>query len=161
MIIGVVSDSHDNCPAIDEGVRYLKERKVEHLLHAGDIVSPFAAKRFLAFGGPMSFVYGNNDGERHGLAHILTDIAPPPRTVELAERVILLAHDRSRVQPSQTVGADLVIFGHDHEARVVEPEGAGEAPVELNPGELGGWVTGRKTLAVVDLDSMEIEIVEL
>jgi len=157
--IGVVADSHDNCPAIEEAVRYLQGRGVETLLHAGDIISPFAAKRLAAFAGTVTAVFGNNDGERHGLSHVLADIAPPPRTLNVGGRTIVLTHERERVSEEMLDGADLVIFGHDHEARVVECEGGG--PVELNPGELGGWLSDKRTLAVVELDTMEIEIVEL
>ena len=158
MKIGVIADSHDNCPAIDEAVGYLEQRGVETLLHAGDVVAPFAAKRLARFSGTVTAVYGNNDGERHGLAHVLADIAPGPREIEIGGSRIVLTHERGRVSDEMISGADLVIFGHDHEARIVEPEGDG--PVELNPGEVGGWLTGKRTLAVVELDTMEIEIVE-
>ena len=159
MKIGVVADSHDNCPAIEEGVRYLQGRGVERLLHAGDVVSPFAAKRLAAFAGQVTAVFGNNDGERHGLAHVLRDIAPPPRVLDIDGRRIVLTHERERVTDEMLVGADLLVFGHDHEARVFEPESG--LHVELNPGELGGWLSGKRTLAVVELDAMEIEIVEI
>lgn len=31
----------------------------------------------------------------------------------------------------------------------------------VNPGEAGGWVTGRSTVGVLDIECMEVEIVDL
>jgi hypothetical protein len=43
---------------------------------------------------------------------------------------------------------------------VVEPGGPGE-PAKINPGEAGGWLTGRATCAVLDLGTLEAELCEI
>jgi len=48
----------------------------------------------------------------------------------------------------------LVAFGHTHEALV---ERLGETLI-VNPGEAGGWLYGRPTVAVVDLRELKVEI---
>ena len=157
MLIGLVSDSHDNVPAIQEAVQALQDRGAEHLLHAGDVVAPFAAKAWAAFDGPITAVFGNNDGEREGLARVLDDIDDPPRTLELAGRTIVLAHAAEQIDDATRAQADLVVYGHTHRA-----EASREADVlTVNPGEVGGWLTGRRTCAVVDLQSLAVEIVDL
>ena len=114
MLIGVVSDSHDNVPAIAAAVKALRARGVEHLLHAGDVVAPFAAKAWREFQGPITAVYGNNDGERAGLARVLTDIHEPPHSLTLAGRRIVLAHDENALAETVAAEADLVVIGHTH-----------------------------------------------
>ena len=51
---------------------------------------------------------------------------------------------------------DVVIYGHTHEIDVRK-----EGTLIVNPGETGGWTTGRSTVAIVDLDSLEAEIREI
>jgi len=33
--------------------------------------------------------------------------------------------------------------------------------LRLNPGECGGWLTGRRTLAILDTDTLDVRIVDL
>jgi len=40
MLIGILSDSHDNFPGLMEAVEIFKRRKVEMILHAGDVIAP-------------------------------------------------------------------------------------------------------------------------
>ncbi|MBW1731240.1 MAG: metallophosphoesterase family protein [Deltaproteobacteria bacterium] len=51
----------------------------------------------------------------------------------------------------------LIVYGHTHEP---EMRKQGQTLV-LNPGECGAWLYGESTVAVVDLDSLEGEIVTL
>jgi hypothetical protein len=53
--------------------------------------------------------------------------------------------------------SELIISGHTHEVRVEQRDGR----LFINPGECCGWVTGRATMAIVDLQSAEVEIVEV
>jgi len=63
MLIGAVSDSHDNLPKIEKAVELLNELKVELVLHAGDYVSPFTIARFNKLNCPLIGIFGNNDGD--------------------------------------------------------------------------------------------------
>jgi hypothetical protein len=97
MFIGIVADSHDNLPLIDHAVRLLADLGAEVILHAGDIVSPFAAKKFAESGIKVYAVYGNNDGEKEGLAKVL-DVTPSPRRVELVGKTFVIAHSLAQVK---------------------------------------------------------------
>jgi len=68
MLIGILSDSHDNFPGLMEAVEIFKRRKVEMILHAGDVVAPGMCYAFEGWDGELFLVYGNNDGDRVGLA---------------------------------------------------------------------------------------------
>ena len=160
MLIGVMSDSHDNMPMVNRAVRLFREREAEHLCHAGDIVSPFVLKLVLASGLPFTGVVGNNDGEIGGLTALTDDLHAPPHEFSLAGRRILMTH--RPLAPEARQGFDLVIYGHTHEAELTHATNAdGGARLDLNPGESGGWLTGRCTVAVVDLDALDAELIEI
>ena len=55
--------------------------------------------------------------------------------------------------------ADVVITGHTHEA--ITPGGDGQRPLFVNPGECGGWLDGKATCVVLDLESLEAELCEI
>lgn len=42
MRIGILSDTHDNLPAIKRAVDFFNQQKVQFVLHAGDFIAPFA-----------------------------------------------------------------------------------------------------------------------
>ncbi len=168
MKIGVVSDSHDNMPAVRRLVEMFNRLKLEWLVHAGDIVAPFAAAEFKKFSGRLVAVFGNNDGERRGLKRMLGEILYPPQTFEIGGKRILVAHETAEIAPLPADNRpDMLICGHTHKVFVgstteagLEKAVGGEIPF-LNPGECCGYLTGRCTAAVVDLDGLKTEIVEI
>ncbi|MHC4780529.1 MAG: metallophosphoesterase [Planctomycetota bacterium] len=156
MLVGIVADSHDNLYATKGAVDVLVARKVEVILHGGDIIAPFTAKAFLEAAVPVEAVFGNNDGETSMLSELLPGIARGARTLDLDGRKVLLVHDRADLSEEQASGADMVVFGHNHHPELREVGGR----IELNPGEVCGWLTGRHTLAVWDSGGGLPEFVE-
>jgi putative phosphoesterase len=53
--------------------------------------------------------------------------------------------------------ADLIIFGHTHQAEIRHERDI----LLVNPGETYGWLHGRATVAVVDLPTLKVELTEL
>ena len=87
MLIGIFSDTHDQLIAIDRALEVFRQRKVDFVIHGGDLISPFAAKRLKAgVTVPLYIIYGNNDGERDGLKKILPQIQDGPMFIEAAAR---------------------------------------------------------------------------
>lgn len=161
MKLGVMADSHDNVPKVKQAVELFNARGVDLVIHAGDFVAPFAVAPLDRLESRVVAVFGNNDGERVGLAakfgEIGGEVHPNLAEVELGGRCISAVHYPELALPIAAGGSyDLVIYGHTHEIDV-RREGA----LLLNPGETGGWITGRCTVAVVDLASMDVEIVDL
>ena len=157
MLIGVISDTHDRLPLIDRALELFARRRVEAVLHPGDLVAPFAAKRFVDLEVPLYVTYGNNDGERRGLKSVLSQIQDGPMLLELGGRKILLHHFIDWCKEEQIAKADVVITGHTHE--VVNAMRDGRRI--LNPGECCGWVNNRCTVAILDTSDLSAEIVEL
>jgi hypothetical protein len=52
---------------------------------------------------------------------------------------------------------DLVIYGHTHKADVRKVKNT----LVVNPGEVSTYLYGKSTVALVDLEKLEAEIVEL
>ncbi len=159
MKVGVISDTHDRLPSFQRAVALFNRLKVEAVFHAGDIVAPFAAKIIAAqeLTMPLYVVYGNNDGERQGLKAILPGIVEGPLTVKLGGRTIVMHHFIDWLKPADSAPADVIITGHTH--AVVNRTVNGK--LELNPGECCGWVTGRCTVALLDLETLKAEIVDV
>lgn len=153
MLVGVMSDSHDNVPNIRRAVEFFKKEGAAVLIHAGDIVAPFAAKEVMKFPGQVVAVYGNNDGEKRGLKMVIADIKEPPRRLELGGMKWLIVHDRAKVEEGDLRGADILVYGHDHISMLEEGQ-----PIALNPGECGAWLTGKATVALVDTETNKAEI---
>jgi predicted phosphodiesterase len=51
---------------------------------------------------------------------------------------------------------DVIIYGHTHEIDVKNGR-----TLIINPGEGGGWLSGRATAAVLDLATMQVEIEDI
>ncbi len=160
-MIGLLSDSHDNVTNVRAAVRIFREAGCDLVVHAGDFVAPFAARELAALGVPVKAVYGNCDGEKAGLAEALEPfgfIQAAPLVFEHGGRRILVTHlnlPAAEFAAKQTY--DVVIFGHTHKAEV-RREGK---TLLINPGETGGWVTGRVTAAFYDPAGDEARIAAL
>lgn len=157
MLVGVLSDTHDRLPAIEAALAVFVRRNVQAILHPGDLVAPFAAKRLLAWKGPLHVTYGNNDGERKGLKGVLPQIQDGPLLLKLGDKGVLLHHFFDWCKPADLAKAQIVVTGHTHE--VINEARNGQ--LILNPGECCGWITGRSTVAVLDTDAFSADIVEL
>lgn len=160
MIIGVIADTHDNVPKIEAAVEMFNGAHAEYVLHAGDFVAPFAIDPFRDLDCPLLAVFGNNDGERLGLAARLREVGqvhPYLATATLDNRSIAVVHYPELAEPLARSGAyDLVVYGHTHRVDQRQDEG-----LLLNPGEAGGWLTGCSTIALVDLSTLQVELHEI
>lgn len=160
MKLGVMADSHDHVPKIREAVDCFRRRQVDLVVHAGDFVAPFAVAPLAELPCRVVAVFGNNDGERVVLAEKLAaigEVHPILAEVELGGRRIAATHYPEVAAPIAASGRfDLVIYGHTHEADL-----RGDGAVLLNPGETGGWLTGQATVAIVDLETMQVEMLAL
>jgi hypothetical protein len=141
-------------------VRYFNDEHPGELgavIHAGDYVAPFAVKEFANLRAPFHGVFGNNDGERAGINKIMPQICEPPLHLNLGGRKIVVSHKPGDLSDAQKRAADIVICGHTHE-RLVEHR---DDYLFVNPGELGGWLTGNATVAVIDTETLAVEILYL
>ncbi len=159
-LIGIMADSHDNKQGVLAAARLFSDRQIQLLLHAGDYIAPFNAGWMADIGVPMIGVFGNNDGEKFGLKAKFEPLGPihrAPYPFEYSGKRFLMLHEPDEVDALAASGYyDVIIYGHTHEVDVREGD-----TLVINPGETGGWTTGRSTVAILDLDKMSVEIVDL
>ncbi len=159
MTVGILSDSHDNLDALRKAVELFNQRRVDLAIHAGDLVAPFVQRALSALKAPLVMVFGNNDGERLGLARAFEGkIFQAPHEIEVDGKRVLILHEPHNLEAIRVSELyDAVIYGHTHEIEVTR---TGKTLV-INPGECGGWLSGRRTVAFWDTETNEVEIVEL
>jgi hypothetical protein len=159
MIIGIISDTHDNLDMLRKAVGIFNEQKVEHVIHAGDFTSPFTFRVIKDLTCGFTGVFGNNDGDKLLLRKRSGDrVFNQPHVLELAGRKIVLVHEHHIVNALADSGHyDIVIYGHTHEPDIRK---AGNTLI-VNPGEAGGWLYGKATIAVLDLGEMKAEIIDI
>ncbi|HTL51883.1 MAG TPA: YfcE family phosphodiesterase [Planctomycetota bacterium] len=148
MRIGILSDSHDHLDRLNTMIAALTARKIDHLIHLGDFVAPFAMKRVLVWTGPKTLIYGNNDGEKKGLKKLYPELLDGPVKITLGGVKFGLAHSVEEIPAGYRGECDVILYGHTHN-RLIKPAGAGQA-MEINPGETCGWLTGKPSAVVFD-----------
>lgn len=156
MKIGILSDTHDNLPRIRAVVELLGAEGAEVLIHAGDFVAPFSVKELLKFPGEVYGVFGNNDGEIAGIKKAWRHVFHGPYLFELGGLRILVCHDEADLERAPYDDIDIQVFGHNHRPEVREGR-----PLVVNPGEAGGWLTGKSTCALLDTDGPSAKIMEI
>ncbi|MBF0327679.1 MAG: metallophosphoesterase [Nitrospirae bacterium] len=157
MIAGILSDSHDHLDNLKRALDIFEAQGAEHIIHAGDFSSPFTWRVLKNFKGGITAIFGNNDGERLLLRKLYGDIIHiQPHRFILNEKKIVLMHEPDVVDALADSGHfDLVIFGHTHEPIIKKINNT----LVINPGETCGWLYRKPTVAVVNLKSMEAEII--
>jgi putative phosphoesterase len=165
MLIGAVSDSHDNIILIEKAIKTLNDLKVGLVLHAGDYVSPFTIALFQKLDCPLIGVFGNNDGDHQLLTKKFGEttnctIRNHFAQIKLEGYRIALLHGDEPELLNVLIDSDYfnaVIHGHSHN-KSIQQKGK---TLTINPGELCGYLTGKPSLALLDTAKNESKIVEL
>lgn len=160
-MIGVMSDSHDNILAIRRAAQFFNQASCDLVIHAGDFIAPFSVKELTKCSCLVKAVFGNCDGERKGLRkafHSVGEIREAPLVFNHGNRRILISHLDSPVKSYLSSGEyDVIVYGHTHKPQVQNKR----KTLVVNPGEAGGWVSGKSTVALLDTQKLTAEIVSL
>ncbi len=156
MKIGIMADSHDNLSAIGKAVSVFNDAEVSLVIHAGDLIAPFVSKPLMDLNGEFTAVFGNNDGERFGLAHVFEGkIHRAPYLMRYREKNVLILHEPDNLGALvDSDHFDLIVYGHTHDVDVQQGK-----TLVVNPGECCGWLRGKRTVALWDMESNDVEIV--
>ena len=158
--IGIISDSHDNLVKFNLAVDIFNVNKVDFVFHAGDFVAPFTVPVLDKLEMGYLGVFGNNDGEKKGLsASSKGNIKEGPLKFKKFGKEIILTHSLDSVARGDIENnlSDIVIYGHTHHAQIYKN---GKC-LFINPGECGGWLYGKSTIAICDLDNLSCHILEI
>lgn len=162
MRIGLLADSHDRVPAVAELVQRMMTAGVDIILHAGDYCSPFSLAPLFDANIPLAGVFGKNDGDREGLrAHagkgMGIELYESPHSMDVAGHQLLVVHDLVEVNDRSLDAHRVVVYGSSHRK---EMKTRGDTLL-INPGECCGWLFGAPTAAVLDLEALAVQFLEL
>ncbi|MCI0713996.1 MAG: metallophosphoesterase [Chloroflexi bacterium] len=141
MLIGIISDTHDQVHYLPRVVSYYQDRGIEMLFHCGDWISPFTLQYFKPLDVPVYAVYGNNDGDkfthqrvaqRVGLNLTMEDQL---LTHTVSGKNLAIYHGTSPSIVNALIKCgdyDAVFYGHNHLAKI-EQHGR---TLAMNPGTL-------------------------
>lgn len=165
MKIGIIGDTHDHLPLVGRVVDALSNERVDLVLHTGDYIAPFVIPLLGKIPVRVVGVFGNNDGDHE----LLVARARQQKHVEIhglfsellvdGERLALLhGHDRTLLAECLMGGRyDVVVHGHTHQHAVV----LNDTTLQINPGEVCGYLTGRPTYSTYETGVREARIIPL
>jgi putative phosphoesterase len=166
MKLGVISDTHDNVPAVEAAMDRFRAAHVDAIVHCGDFIAPPVVPHLDLAGVPVHAVRGNNDGEGEGLVSAFESLDGGTlhgRFAELAfdglEFAVLHGEQRPVIEALAASGEyDYVCHGHWH---VREHRSVGETTV-LDPGAHFPTVgEDHRTVAVVDTARDAVEFLDV
>ena len=158
MLVGIVSDTHDNGDVVEQAVQTFEAEDVAAVIHCGDVVAPFSATPFDA---DFDFyaVRGNNDGEWNlqnvvdGFGTYLGEMGE--LTLGGSEFAVYHGTSEPIVDALLNCGRyDYVLRGHTHQ-RVHEDR---DGTVHINPGGIAIPPSpGTPAAVVLDIETGGIE----
>jgi putative phosphoesterase len=161
MKIGILADIHDNVDSLRHAINLLNSIQCSVTLIAGDFVSPLVVPSLRKLKGKVVACFGDNDGNQTGIAGGMTIVGTlgyAPLCYQTTDGVkILMAHQLNEVRDCID-GADVVVFAHSHRSSIATDR---HGRIFINPGEVGGWMFRKPSIAILDTETMTAEIVRL
>jgi putative phosphoesterase len=164
MLIGAISDTHDNLPLVELAIQILNQQNVQLVLHAGDYVAGFVIPKLAKLNCPLIGVFGNNDGDHELLKNRFSETPNCTLHDRFAQinledyRVALLHGDDTGLFNALADSGyfDAIVHGHTHH-KGIQRRGK---TLLVNPGETCGYLTGKATLAIIDTALYEAKLIE-
>lgn len=156
--IGVVGDTHNNLRNVARIVELFDSAGVDRVIHTGDITQAKVLDALGRLDAPVHGVYGNNDLERESLERTADEhrmvLVDPPLEITWHERSILVVHDPRELDHHLTGEHQLALHGHTHLYRHERVQSSWV----FNPGECAGMLPDLNAVGVVDLATLECEL---
>lgn len=149
MLLGIISDTHDQLARTVRAVNLLTEQGAEALIHCGDLVSVEILEACGVL--PFWFVFGNNEDDFTGLrstaAAVNATCLEFAGEVELGGKRIAVTHGHLSRDVRRLLAAkpDYLLSGHSHEAHHRMEDGV----QRINPGAI--YRAERYSVALLDL----------
>ncbi len=156
MLIGVVSDTHNNIRNIEKIVSLFNEKEISLVVHTGDIASAKSLEKFSCLNGKLIGVFGNNDRNETGFEEVSKkysfDFGQPPRCIKVLDKNIAIFHEPEKIEDYlvENSNIDIILHGHTHRYR---NELYNEKLI-FNPGESAGFFKGKNAIGIVDTQNL-------
>lgn len=120
MIVGIISDTHDDVDRTESALDIFKAHRVDIILHLGDWICPFIPRLFRGY--KVVGILGNNDGDVVALRRAAEDVGIDLRgdfaVVEIDGKKVAMIHGQYTPLVEALVQSqiyDFVLYGHTHE----------------------------------------------
>lgn len=161
MLIGLISDTHENILNVQKAVEIFKKRNIDLVIHLGDIISGQTLTYFK--GLPLKFIRGNchSNVERYKCVAKELNFEFLGRSAELNinNKTILVMHqDPDRYDPEKIGKYDYLFHGHTHRKRDETIKGTRL----INPG--AHYFTTEKqnqTIAILNTENNYLEFIQI
>lgn len=162
MHVGLISDTHNNQYTVQAALARFRNEQIQTILHAGDITNVPTLRLLDGFN---AWIAKGNMDHNPALLSVAEELFGPKRmanshTLELDGVTIALTHGDSWQRLHTLIRAgiyDYVIHGHTH---APNDETVGRTRV-INPGALGNSRWRCATCAILNLETGQIDWVEL
>ena len=157
MLVGVVSDTHNNIKNIEKIISIFNKENVDIVIHTGDISKATTLKLFSSLNCPLVGVFGNNDRIEEGLETVCSKhnfkFQEPPLVLNIKNKKILILHEPDLIEDylNKEADIDLILHGHTHRYR---EEKLGKV-ICFNPGESAGMQKGKNAIGILDLINLD------
>lgn len=160
MRIGIVSDTHNNLKNVARIVELFNDAQVARVIHTGDISQAKTLDVLAGLNAPLHGVFGNNDQERDTLHAAVVrhgfEFVDPPLHLTWHDRRIIVVHDPREFEGHLEDAHELALHGHTH---LYRHERVGQTLL-FNPGECAGHMRGFNAVGLVDLATMETQLLK-
>lgn len=161
MRIGIFADAHDHVDNVRHAVNVFNQQACDLVLFAGDFVSPIVIPPLRKLHCPVLACFGDSDGNKIGIEgglRIIGQVGEPPLGYRTPDGTrILLTHQFELVR-GMLDDCDVVVFAHTHKPSIERDK---RGRVFISPGETGGWVYRKPTIAILETPAREARIVPL
>ena len=159
MLVGVVSDTHNNIKNIKKIIALFNEEQVDLVIHTGDISKSTTLEVFSNLKSPLVGVFGNNDRIEEGLKEVCEvydfNFQEPPLSLTLENKKVAVFHEpeliEGHVKDNQDI--DLILHGHTHRYK---EEIVGDI-IYFNPGESAGSMEGKSAIGLINMCNLKIK----
>jgi len=158
MLVGVVSDTHNNIKNIKKIICLFNEKQVDLVIHTGDISKAETLRIFSDLNAPLVGVFGNNDRIEEGLEEVCKEnnfnFQEPPLSLCLDNRNVVVFHEPDIIKNyiNKHKDTDLVLHGHTHRYKEENIDDI----VYFNPGESAGSLKGKNAIGLININNLEI-----
>ena len=160
MRVGIVGDTHNNLKNISRICTIFNERKVDLVIHTGDITLPKSLLAFKVLNCKLVGVFGNNDiFEKKNLLEASKefncDLNDEPFFFNLKNKSICIVHHPELINEDLLDTSDFIFHGHTHRYRLETLNGV----TFFNPGECAGFMEGKNKIGLFDSSVKSIKTI--
>ncbi|HOO70757.1 MAG TPA: YfcE family phosphodiesterase [Spirochaetota bacterium] len=160
MIIGIISDTHNNLAITKKALQIFKEKGVELVVHAGDLTSPKMLELFRGFN--CKFVLGNGDIDVEELNRASEEFGfgciEESCTFKAGGKNFILFHGNNVPMFRDAVASgkyDYIIKGHTH---FYENYVSNKTRI-INPGSL--YSSDEYSIALLDTKTDKVDLIRI